>query len=882
MKKFAFLAFLSVSGIYAQDTNQKSHGQTEADAPLETQKKQLIQEEAYFELSRQEIDKIEKKCETLFQQGKDLSELAKKAADDRKIDECLGILKYKEFTLQQAIKETCKIWMQSHNDPNEKILLRKWIKTLQNKYPEEIYPLYVELVDIIFESDENPNLQNIDKIVSICGNPKPHQQMQELKDLENGVLLMELGLYLFVLGAEIKAFTLNEIASDLFKKNNSQNLQESPLDVFRYITLQQESKLIEIIENKQTGFRTLISALDALLPVQEEKALEVLKEKNKKEQIPSDIKLEFAKLFWRSGEKPEYEKIIHPFIKNGNINACVWHDQVNKLQIGLPTSISADSIVRLVFPLGTASGFFISEDGIIATAAHNFAINKNNPFLVRIYDSNKIKLTPLKIYIDPDNDLALILIKEKPKSYLSTLDEELKAGSTVQSIGFPLDGTQCHFQTLQVVASLPQASDILLTGNILRGMSGGPVVFSNKVIGINSTSLGPTKARYLSKGLTLLKQINENESNALSGDLKKNVFFQPKTIWANYFAGSIPDNPNESEMPDIYETPRSFSRFCKKVNKEQIEKIFNNPSSTSFIVQSEISDKNGDTQDGVGKLKEKNILREYPDYLEARHVPHAAVMKLKKILEYNRHFSPALGELALSSFLEAVGQKDDFEKLKSTNTKGNYQFYIHQIQNPKAFAEALDYMKRYWDTDPNLRWEFLPESDGVNETLKMYFALKKIGPLLIAQADGPLNNDKLKEFVQQGNTLAMAVLAERFLSEKESLQGYMLALQSAESGEPKGQSILAFYLLSGTAAAKNEKKGFEWAMKSAEAGDPRGSTIAGICLVQGIGTLQNKTKGMELIQNGIRGGDSTALQIAKNPGMENHIQFITPRSSTHP
>ena len=156
----------------------------------------------------------------------------------------------------------------------------------------------------------------------------------------------------------------------------------------------------------------------------------------------------------------------------------------------------------------------------------------------------------------------------------------------------------------------------------------------------------------------------------------------------------------------------------------------------------------------------------------------------------------------------------------------------------------------------------------------MYFTLKKIGPLLIAQKDGPLSEERLKHFAKEGNTLAMASLAERLIEGKEALSGYMFALQAAESGEPQGQSILAFYLLSGTAASKNEKKGFEWALKSAEAGDPRGSTLAGVCLIQGIGTLRDKTKGMELLQIGIKGGDPTALQIAKNPGLENQIQFL--------
>jgi TPR repeat protein len=125
-------------------------------------------------------------------------------------------------------------------------------------------------------------------------------------------------------------------------------------------------------------------------------------------------------------------------------------------------------------------------------------------------------------------------------------------------------------------------------------------------------------------------------------------------------------------------------------------------------------------------------------------------------------------------------------------------------------------------------------------------------------------------------------MAERLIEGKEALSGYMFALKAAESGEPQGQSILAFYLLSGTAAAKNEKKGFEWALKSAEAGDPRGSTLAGVCLIQGIGTVPDKPKGMELLQIGIEGGDPTALRIAKNPGLETQIRFFSDRSPNKP
>ena len=368
--------------------------------------------------------------------------------------------------------------------------------------------------------------------------------------------------------------------------------------------------------------------------------------------------------------------------------------------------------------------------------------------------------------------------------------------------------------------------------------------------------------------------LKENETNTGSKDLDNNVMFQPETIWCNYFSETLSMNDTETNMPPLYKTPRTFTEYCKTKNKQFSENRMEGANTTYSMLKNDLGNGGPIKPERKEALSKEHIQPELVEYIEAHKEKTTQNQKLEEILKNNPNFSPALKELAFFSFLGSVGKMEEYEDLLNKREKGLFQVYFKKIQDPAAFNKSLELMKRYWDIDPNLRWDFLPRIGGCDETMKMYFTLKKMGPLLIAQQDGPLSNDQLKGFAKEGNTLAMAYLAERLISGKEALSGYMFALQAAESGEPKGQSILAFYLLSGTAAAKNVKRGFDWALKSAEAGDPRGSTLAGVCLIQGIGTVPDKTKGMELLQIGIKGGDSTALQIAKNPGLENKIQFL--------
>ena len=75
--------------------------------------------------------------EELLRTGKDLQSLAKQAARQRKIDECLSIYKATEFCLAAAIRKTCDTWIKVNSGDDdqkklrEKKYLRDWAETLR-------------------------------------------------------------------------------------------------------------------------------------------------------------------------------------------------------------------------------------------------------------------------------------------------------------------------------------------------------------------------------------------------------------------------------------------------------------------------------------------------------------------------------------------------------------------------------------------------------------------------------------------------------------------------------------------------------------------------------------------------------------------------------
>ena len=137
----------------------------------------------------------------------------------------------------------------------------------------------------------------------------------------------------------------------------------------------------------------------------------------------------------------------------------------------------------------TGTGFYI-DNGIILTCYH--VVQNNLHIIVKTLDKNKQMFdNKAKIkYIFPDDDLAVIEVENKDIIYnvfdYYILTEKIN-NLEVNTVGFPLNST-----TIKVnkgVISGHQDSNFQTDSTLNPGNSGGPLLYNNKVIGINQSKL---------------------------------------------------------------------------------------------------------------------------------------------------------------------------------------------------------------------------------------------------------------------------------------------------------------------------------------------------------------------------------------------------------
>ena len=137
----------------------------------------------------------------------------------------------------------------------------------------------------------------------------------------------------------------------------------------------------------------------------------------------------------------------------------------------------------------SGTGFYI-DYGIILTCYH--VIQNSLKILVKTYNkNNEICENKANVkYIFPDDDLAIIEVENKDIIY-NIFDYYILTNKInnleVNTVGFPLDST-----TLKInkgVISGYQDSNIQTDSALNPGNSGGPLLYNNKVIGINQSRL---------------------------------------------------------------------------------------------------------------------------------------------------------------------------------------------------------------------------------------------------------------------------------------------------------------------------------------------------------------------------------------------------------
>lgn len=136
------------------------------------------------------------------------------------------------------------------------------------------------------------------------------------------------------------------------------------------------------------------------------------------------------------------------------------------------------------------SGFFINNNGLVLTCCH-VLVNTKKVF-VEIPTEGKQKYEADIIFICPYFDIGLIQIKNyKNKSFIELYNSEdvynLEFGSEVFAVGFPL--AQNNLKITEGLLSGRNDGLLQTSAPINPGNSGGPLLYKNKVIGINVSKI---------------------------------------------------------------------------------------------------------------------------------------------------------------------------------------------------------------------------------------------------------------------------------------------------------------------------------------------------------------------------------------------------------
>lgn len=139
-------------------------------------------------------------------------------------------------------------------------------------------------------------------------------------------------------------------------------------------------------------------------------------------------------------------------------------------------------------PTGEGSGFFVSEDGIIATNRHVVSSGSGEESFVARLDSNK-KLGAEIMYIDPVRDFALLKVPGKDHPPVVIGDSDLmRRGMTITIAGNPLGvGGSFSQGTITSVPDGKEQFSFRTDADIRSGSSGGVMLNAkDEVIGINA------------------------------------------------------------------------------------------------------------------------------------------------------------------------------------------------------------------------------------------------------------------------------------------------------------------------------------------------------------------------------------------------------------
>jgi TPR repeat protein len=203
-------------------------------------------------------------------------------------------------------------------------------------------------------------------------------------------------------------------------------------------------------------------------------------------------------------------------------------------------------------PTATGTGFFITQDGFLVTAAH--VINEASEIRL-LTDAGFIPVRLVKR--DAANDLALLKAEGQFSALPIVSSRAVKLGNTIATVGFPNIGLQGFSPKLSKgeIASLAGTEDdpryFQISVPVQPGNSGGALVDERgNVIGVVAAKLNAATAL------------------ATSGALPENVNYAVKSSFLLGFLESIPEVADKVTAPGVKE--RKFEDVVKLVEDSTV------------------------------------------------------------------------------------------------------------------------------------------------------------------------------------------------------------------------------------------------------------------------------------------------------------------------
>ena len=260
------------------------------------------------------------------------------------------------------------------------------------------------------------------------------------------------------------------------------------------------------------------------------------------------------------------------------------------------------SVVQIVTPFGTGSGFVVRADGLVVTNAH--VVGRLETIEVRSSDGKTY--TGRVLGIDEVADIALLNLGRLSILQPVTLDysDDIKVGEDVIAMGFPQVNMLGESPTItRGIVSAVRSSESEVTliqtdAAINPGSSGGPLLSrKGKVIGINTSKLFRSDDGRPLEGIGLAVSANDIRSRLHSLELGESVFLDASSDFgtdelASAFNAFLPASFEEidTDYAGISNFEEPFANAVMYVSLDPFQMILASTEEMSDLDQADLED----------------------------------------------------------------------------------------------------------------------------------------------------------------------------------------------------------------------------------------------------------------------------------------------------